>query len=133
MESSISGILPAHWGLTGSLKNFGLIISGKDSIDEDIANQVCTGIAGATAVAINRSIKAGNTRLRKVKKAGDISRVHNFTHHTATFVEMHDTTVVVFDWHQTLLIENPMMFESTVLWKRDDKGIPFENFVGFGV
>lgn len=132
IDSNIDNVLPDHWGLSGSMRNIGYVILNEDPTEKDIADRVCTGITEATSRAITKAIRAKDARLSKVKSAGEVARTHNLTYHVATYVAMQDTTVYVFDWHQTLSITNPMMFASTALWKTDTAGVTFELFTGFG-
>jgi hypothetical protein len=138
ISSVIDNILPDSWGISGAMRNWGYVLGGMatlgnwgDPSEKEFADRVCTGIADATSLAINKLIKAGDPRMRKFTKAVTVDRTLRSTAHTATGIVMADGSEHVIDWHATLSAENPMLFESVRDWKADKNGITYEEFSGW--
>lgn len=125
MRSGGAQFVPDRLGITGALRNWKYVLSGKDPTDEKVANVVCTGIADATAAAINKALAS----LPGVKSAGVKSRVYMKTDHTATLVTMADGTSYVFDWHATLNPANPFVGEAKA-WETSTNQVDFNHFSG---
>ncbi len=101
IDSWLATALPDGLGVAGSIRNLWYIATFRDPTAPEIAAKVCTGIADATANAIEKGKVDG------VKRVTVISRVRCAVHHTATHVILTDGREVVFDWHATLNSRNP--------------------------
>jgi hypothetical protein len=135
----IKSVIPDLGGYAGSVRNLGYIFTFQDPTDPETAAKVCTGIAEQTMTAINNALgpidHAGRpekgSAIPDVESANTIDRVHLSTHHTATLVSMKDGTEYVFDWHATLNVENPLIYESPERWQVDKGSVQFKHFSGF--
>jgi hypothetical protein len=127
--SSLATVLPDGWGVTGALRNWGLVLSGQDPTEKEIADIVCTGIADATSAAITSALK-GEKPLTEVAGATTVSRRVWGTDHTATLIKMADKSEYVFDWHATLNVFNPLIFKVDD-WKMGQGGVQLHEFQGF--
>jgi hypothetical protein len=102
------------------------------NVTDKQALEVCTGIAEATAKAINDALKrapAGAT-LGAVLRADSQDRVGTTTAHTATGIWMRDKSNYVFDWHATLRVGDPMLHKTTADFSAGN-GVLFSQFTGF--
>jgi hypothetical protein len=139
ISSFIDDVLPDTLGISGATRNWGYVFGNiftfgywGDPTDKEFADRVCTGIAEATANAINNAItNTCNPGLINFKGAGNVDRVLRGTSHTATSIIMKDDSRYVFDWHATLNIENPMLYKSLVDWKLDRNGVVYADFSGW--
>ena len=129
LKSNSGSMLPDSWGISGAVRNWGHVLTGKDPTEKAVADTVCTGIADATSEAINRALKT-KPGIPEIKVSTTIDRELNGVHHTATLVQMVDETSYVFDWHATLNVLNPMIFKPAG-WKKDNHGVLFTRFEGF--
>jgi hypothetical protein len=105
IDSWLATALPDGLGITGSLRNWGYVLTAQDPTSDRIANKVCTGIAEATWKAIERGMKDGT--MPEVARADTIDRKRMGVYHTATLVTLKDGREFVFDWHATLNPANP--------------------------
>lgn len=96
------------------------------------ALEVCTGIAEATAKAINDALKRTQpgASLGAVLRADSQDRVGTTTAHTATGIWMRDKSNHVFDWHATLRVGDPMLYKTAGDFAAS-KGVLFSQFTGF--
>ena len=103
----LSTIMPDGLGWTGSMRNWGYVLSGQDPTDDKIASKVCTGIAEQTAKAIEAAIKSG--KAKDIESVGTIDRKKGAlgVYHTATEVTLKDGRKFVLDFHATLNPRNP--------------------------
>jgi len=102
------------------------------NVTDEQALEVCTGIAEATAKAINAALKrapAGSS-LAMVQRADSQDRVGTTTAHTATGIWMCDKANYVFDWHATLRVGDPILYKSAQAFSVSD-GTLFSRFAGF--
>ncbi len=125
LRSGGAQFVPDRLGVTGALRNWKYVFTGKDPTEESVANAVCTGIADATSAAINKSL----AKLPGVSSATVKSRVYLKTDHTATLVNMSDGTSYVFDWHATLNPANPFVGEAKA-WETSTNQVDFNHFGG---
>ncbi len=128
IQSRLRFPMPDSWGITGSIRNFGMALVGMDSSESKVERLVCTGIASASARAIDAAAKAG--KLAGVAGSSPVDRFKPVAH-TATEVMLKDKSTFVFDWHATLNLQNPMMYRSTLEWKRGRSGEVLESFRGW--
>jgi len=111
VESVDSGLKYVPFISSGSVRNFGYFVSGRDPGDPETDKRVCTGISTQAEILINKAIKDGN--LSGVKRATSIERRNqpgredSWVWHTAVLVEFDDGSKVVLDWHATLDPQNP--------------------------
>lgn len=135
----IKSVIPDLRGYAGSVRNLAYIFSGKDSGNPKVAAEVCTGIAEQTALAINNALRPldhvgrpeKGSAIPDVATANTFDRVHHATYHTATVVSMKDGSRYVFDWHATLNVDNPMVYESPERWQIDKGGVQLKHFSGY--
>lgn len=150
IESWLSYAMPDGLGMTGIARN--IYYSGKNlltirnplnSTYPDVAPYVCHGIAKRVAATINAAI--GARRLPDVEMAMQMVRVvpviSNRKYirkyactHWACRVRMTDKSEYVFDWHQTLNIDNPVLYRRGS-WSvaKSGAGTQFCKFRGFDV
>ena len=114
--NSSFGSLPAAWGVSGGLRN--ISIMGLDLFNpwsegpsSDESKLVCTGIADATCKAIN------NAKIPYVKLAAEVTRTEG-VYHVASGVTLQSGKTYVFDWHATLMIDNPLIYPSPKDFKK---------------
>ena len=77
------------------------------------------------------ALKKKVARLRRVTRAGPVSRVLNGVDHTALQLDMIDGQSHVFDFHATLDADNPMLFKSVKDWLVVKNGVVLKDFTGF--
>lgn len=138
IDSNIDAIVPASWGIAGSIRNWGYVALfmgtfGKygDASEPEFANRVCTGISNAASDALTRARRRNDARVRRLVSAEPVSRVRDGTDHTAVQLKMLDGQDHVVDWHATLDAGNPMLFPSTRQWLNGQGGIPLKEFSGW--
>lgn len=138
IDSNIDAVIPASWGIAGGIRNAGYVALGMvslgslgDPADPEYANRVCTGISDAASAALNRAVSKKDARVRRLRAAVAISRVLNGVDHTAVQIELDDGQKHVIDWHATLAVTNPMMFDSPARWVRGEGGVPLQDFGGW--
>ncbi len=132
ISSWLGDVMPSSLGWTGSVRNWFYVFTGEDPTEPDVAAKVCTGIADATAAAINRAIKSEKDPLRGIRRATTIDRAspHIGVHHTATHVLTDEGGEAVFDWHATLEIDNPMI-SKVADWLNCTGEVPAKQFTGW--
>ncbi|HEX8484371.1 hypothetical protein [Sphingomonas sp.] len=128
--NSFLSAVPAGLGISGSLRNWGYVLTNRDPTEVDTANMVCTGIADATMKAIGTDSLC-RAALRRIDRADTIDRLHLGTHHTATSIKMADGKTYVFDWHATLNIGNPLLYPSAAAFVSGSGSVTFADFLGF--
>ncbi len=93
--------------------------------------QACTGIAAATARVLTRI--AGTPGYEFLISAGPVDRMPSdppHDYHTATAVTVTDDKSYVFDWHSTLYIGDPLIFNSITAFKAGFRPIRYTHFWG---
>lgn len=100
-----------------------------DNADPEIEAYICIGIANLTVEAINAGVKVGTLKKAGVKEAVFCDRATGIAH-AATRVKMADETDYVFDWHCTLNVKNPMVYQ-TEDWHNCTGGETLANFEGY--
>ena len=121
-------------GYAGSIRNIvnepGLFVNPWHMPSAKSSDEACTGIASATAAAINAAAKKDSTF--PVAKAESVDRQSGMlgVHHTATKVTLQNGDAYVFDWHASLAIRNPMIYHSVQVWKQDMDGVLFKDWTG---
>jgi hypothetical protein len=137
ISSYVSKVLPDSWGIAGSLRNTGYVLTNMatlgryaDPTDKATADRVCTGIADAASIAINKAIPK-YTMLWRFVSSTTVSRVLHKTSHTATSVLMVDGQSHLFDWHATLSAQDPMLFKTVADWLVGKGGVTLKDFGGF--
>lgn len=131
IQSDLTGPVIATLGLAGSIRNIYYIARSLGDPSVEDTEMVCVGIADQSAAAINKGVKARVAGLRNIAKASTVSRVHNLTHHVATSVTVKSGRTYVFDWHQTLDVDNPKLFADVLRWKIELQAETFRSFEGF--
>lgn len=108
----------------------GTIISLKPTDEQ--SQKVCSGIAEATAAAINAAVakQGAASSLALVRRAESFDRMGTRTTHVATGIWMRDRSFYVLDWHATLRVDDPMVYGSSEAFTADD-GTLFSLFRGF--
>jgi len=96
------------------------------------SKEACTGIAAITAKALSRV--RGQRGYEFLIDAGAIDRMpthlaHDF--HTATAVTVEGNRVYVFDWHSTLDLGNPLIFQSSDAFQADGPCSKYTQFWGW--
>ena len=121
IDSLLSYPLPDSWGMAGSLRNIPNMVffyvrvwlqGNKKAVDSDAYKELCGGIAEAAVKTIRKAgveWKGNKLEVRQVKR----DRV---AQHYAVKVKIGDDNWIVFDWHQTLNIDNPVI-QSESKWK----------------
>lgn len=98
---------------------------------------ICTGITEYTSDLINRAIaKAGpGSTIKQVKKAEWVNRNLNNIPHQATKIVLEDGTekgsAVVFDWHATMSVSNPLIYPSTEDFREGTTSFTYDRFIKF--
>lgn len=127
-------------GYAGSIRNMlnepGMFVNPWHSPSVESSDEACTGIANATAAAINA--KAEKDTQFAAAKAESVDRQAGLlgVHHTATKVLLRNGNgngqgdAYVFDWHASLAIGNPMIYHSVQVWKQDMDGVLFKDWTG---
>ena len=121
-------------GYAGSIRNVlnapGMLVIPDYNPDQKASDEACTGIANATAIAIND--KAKKDSLFPAKSANSIDRQAGLlkVHHTATEIVLRSGESYVFDWHATLALKNPMIYFRVSSWKNDMDGVLFKDWTG---
>ncbi|TDJ24802.1 MAG: hypothetical protein E2O58_04935 [Gammaproteobacteria bacterium] len=90
---------------------------------------ICTGIAEATAAALNRALKTSKELSSQIASVRMESRATGIAH-AGTLIEMLDGSSYVFDWHMTLAPENPCIFKAQN-WHNRIGGVTFIKFARF--
>lgn len=133
LESYLDDVLPDSWGIAGSLRNIGYIMTLKDPSEPEIENKVCTGISRAVAEVIQKQIKAGNPDFINFEMANTVDRdmdtIIGKIAHTATVIKMKNGESFVLDYHHTLNIENPMVFKSVENWEIEKEPQTAEDYL----
>lgn len=86
--------------------------TGNYDAEGELSKQACSGIADQTSLVINTNL----SKLNFIKKADSISRnlplIRDYLKvtHVATEILLHHKPSVVFDWHNTLSIGNPLIY-----------------------
>lgn len=120
-------------GIAGSARNLSnpkmFLVPGYAPTQEE-SDLACTGIASATADALNA--RAKREPAFPVAMADSVSRESELlgVHHTATSVKLRSGESFVFDWHATLMIGNPMIHPSIDAWMHDLDGILYSRWNG---
>lgn len=146
---SVLGEFPPSWGIAGGIRNFtndpignlDLEIAAKyynipikyipdflkqrSGLDPEDEAKVCTGLARATAIAINKAKMSFY-----VSSAFSQNRVLNGTDHTATGIKLMSGITVVFDWHATLRIRCPLIYPSIEDFNNGTKAITADAYIG---
>jgi hypothetical protein len=119
---------PPH--IAGAMQNFILGSFVDPSDPNSFGYKVsCDGISTATAAAINAAVAKGE--IPDVAEAKDEPRRKGISH-TGTAVRMKDGTKYVFDWHKTLNVSNPAIYElEDFVENRANTHMLFANFKGF--
>lgn len=138
IDSNIDAIVPASWGLAGGIRNAGYVALGMvslgtlgDPTHPEYANRVCTGISDAASPALNRAVAKKDPRVRRLRASVAISRLLNGVDHTAVQIDLDDGQKHVIDWHATLIVTNPMLFDSPARWARGEGGVVLKDFAGW--
>jgi hypothetical protein len=119
-------------GIAGSARNMShlgaFLIPGYQPSQEE-SDEACTGIAAAAMEALNAA--AGDPTF-PVASADTVSRKLGVlkVEHTATKVTLRSGESYVFDWHATLMIENPMVHPSVDAWMNGLDGVLFSQWTG---
>ena len=150
IESWLSYAFPDGMGLTGVARN--IYYSGTNLLSlrspfnstyPDVAPYVCHGIAKKVAATINAAIAA--KRLPDAEMAMQMVRVipvisnrkyirRYACTHWACRVRMTDKSEYAFDWHQTLNINNPILYrKGSWASAKSGTGTQFSKFYGFDV
>ncbi len=127
--TSSFGNLPAGWGISGGLRNISimgldLFNPWSDGPSAEETKLVCTGIAEATAAAITKA------KIPYLKLATDVDRSSG-VYHVATGITLHSDRVYVFDWHATLIIDNPLIYPSLEDFRKSKGAVTYASFTGF--
>jgi hypothetical protein len=123
IDSTWGQLFPAALGMAGSVRNLVFIAQDADPTEPDVAQYACTGIADSTSADINQA------QIAEVKNATRIDRTLHRTAHTATLVQLQDASEYVFNWHQTLRTDNPLIFAASD-WPTNINGVPLKDFQG---
>jgi hypothetical protein len=121
---------PPH--IAGGIQNF--ILASTPGVDPSDPNSFgfkvsCDGISLAMAAAINVAVARGE--IPDVAEAKDQARLEPISH-TGTAIRMKDGTKYVFDWHKTLNVSNPAIYEfEDFIENRVNSDMLFSNFKGF--
>ena len=125
------GVAPPP-NIAGGVQNF--ILANTPGVDPSDPNSFgfrvsCDGISKATAAAINAAAAKGE--IPDVAEATDRARLKGISH-TGTEVRMKDGTKYVFDWHKTLKVMDPAIYEfEDFMEARTSTYMLFSNFKGF--
>lgn len=115
-------------GLAGWMRNVGVmgpaVFTGKGPTPEQ-DKIICTGIADATAAAID---KAPGRVTHNIAFAVMCGRVLYGFDHAATRIQMVQYGACVFDWHATLDPGNPMIYRSVTDWEKGINGVLYSDF-----
>ena len=129
----VRGVIKPGTPSAGTLRNIGLRVKsfteGKDSTDKEYADLTCDGIYKATSLAIDRVVST----IPEMKRTfcAESYKWRGMNQHVATGIEMIDGNQYVFDWHATLDLFNPLLFETYDNFKKDEKSIEYKFFSGF--
>jgi hypothetical protein len=126
-------VLPAGWA--GGFRNAYDILLNPASIWEgkslEQLERNCEGITFFTANAIIKN------KPPFVSSARDCYRILDGYHHHATAIDLKSFGAVVFDWHATLCIANPVIYRTIVDFQKDNQkdkkgslGTQFRDFSG---
>ncbi len=124
IKSLFSEVIPDSWGWTGSIRNISMIF--EDPTDPAVSNLVCVGISDAASLAIDAALKQA-PGIPEVVSSESLNRTVHKVEHTATLVNMKDSSAFVFDWHATLNIDNPMISAKSD-WLQGINAILFSDF-----
>jgi hypothetical protein len=127
-DSPATRVVPEAWGITGALRNVGLILKFENPEDPKVARTVCTGIANVTMLAIDKALKS-TPGIPEVNLVTTIDR-YLLAAHTATLLKMKDGSNYVFDWHKSLNVHNPWIYKVED-WKQGHGGVLFDAFTGW--
>ncbi len=141
-NSYLAEILPDSLGIAGGIRNLPLWASefitdklgfGDTDFAKNLSDEnyklICGGIAEATAKVIQDEIDKGNPLFKSLKSVAPGHRVIDGWDHTATkFTEKNGSTFVL-DFHQTLNIDNPLVFPSYEDWEKGKNGKTYEDYI----
>jgi hypothetical protein len=128
----------AAWGMAGAARNAAMLVAGRRAGTPEFDNFSCVGVTEATTEAITAGAVAGAVRtgrpapLAEVKHATGVYRVVDGTHHQASWLVMMDGSDYVFDWHKSLVLNDPFAYR-TADWRVDGAGLRVAQFTGFDV
>ncbi|WP_165247086.1 hypothetical protein [Paludisphaera soli] len=123
IDSTLARVMPNRLGLTGSLRNLGMIAMGYQGDEPEAAALSCVGIADVTTDDVKAAKIAG------VREVRPHSREYLNIAHTATLIVMDDGSEYVFDWHATLQSSDPLIFKRAD-WDRGKGGVRYSGFKG---
>lgn len=141
-NSYLAEILPDSLGIAGGIRNAPLFASefipqllgfGDTDFIKNLSDEnykiICGGIAEATAKVIQDEINKGNPLFKSLKSVKPDFRVLDGWDHAATkFTEKNGSTFVL-DYHQTLNIDNPLVFPSFEDWEKGKNGQTYEDYI----
>lgn len=119
----------------GAWRNAAYFITGKDKSDPEVAARICTGIALSTSNAIDAARRAKKFP-KMVLGAGETDERSSWgVLHTATRVGLKlpskGMKYVVFNWHATLDLWNPLIYPSHESFLNDSGWVHYSMFKGF--
>jgi len=129
---NVTGVVRDQLGIAGTVRNVALRIKsateGKDSTDKEYADLTCDGIAKATLFAIDRLLST----MPQLKATFFAERYKwgGANQHVATGLIAADDKKYVFDWHATLNLYNPLIYEFDT-WMKDGDGVQYVMFNQF--
>jgi hypothetical protein len=118
----------------GAWRNIKYMFSGKDKNDPEVAARICTGIAETTAKAIDAAVKAKKLPKMVLGAIETDERSSMGVMHTATRVGLKmdkGMRYVVFDWHSTLDLWNPLIYPTHESFLNDSGWVHYSMFNGF--
>lgn len=124
IDSPLAKVLPNRLGVSGSVRNIGMIFLGYDGSEPTASKLSCVGISDSTSTDITAA------KIEGVKSALPHDRPNARVAHTATLVAMADGSEYVFDWHSTLQSIDPTIFRKTD-WEKGVGGVLYSSFKGF--